>query len=287
MLIEEKNDKLYTLPSKELLLFSGIELKILNLLAKKSTYTKDISRELGLHEQKVYYHIKNLTKKGIIRIVNKEIRGGTVANIYALTKPSFFMRFRDMDLAKRVPRSSDKFLEPFIKDGNLNAKIVVGSPDPHGPERARSRDVSYGLDLAMFLGTFINKMNESCIALDIELRKPDLNQNLILIGGPITNRITKMVNNKLPTRFNEKKNIFSSKTKKTYKQGECGMIVKAPNPFYNKKKILLIAGKRFSGTRAAILSFLHKFDEIKKNSTIVMGIDADYDGIIDSVKILE
>lgn len=287
MIIEERNNELYTLPTKELQVFSGIDLKILNLLAKKPSYPKQIARVLGLHEQKVYYHIKNLKKMGIIKVASKEIHGGTVANIFTLAKPSFFVKFRDLEIAKRIPKSSDEFLEPFIKDGRLNAKIVVGSPDPHGPERARSRDVSYALDLAMFLGTFINKLDESCIALDIELRKQDMNENLILVGGPVTNKISKMVNNKLPVRFNEKKYIYSSKTRKTYKQDECGIIVKAPNPFYNKKKILYIAGKRFMGTRAAILAFLQKFDKIKKNSSIVMGIDTDYDGIIDSVGLLE
>jgi predicted DNA-binding transcriptional regulator len=286
MLVEEKDNKIYTLPTKEIQLFSGIELKILNFLARRSSYPKEIARELELHEQKVYYHIRNLEKRGIIKVIGKEAHGGTVAKIYALVKPSFFVKFKEMEIVKRIPKSENEFLEPFIHDSKFDAKIVVGSPDPHGPERARSRDISYAIDLAMFFGTFINKFDKSCIALDIELHKHDLDNNLILIGGPVTNKITKMINNKLPIRFDEKKNIYSAITRKTYKEDECGLIVKTTNPFYNKKKILVIAGKRFSGTRAAILAFLQKFDEIKKNS-VVIGIDNDFDGIIDSVKILE
>jgi hypothetical protein len=50
-----------------------------------------------------------------------------------------------------------------------------------------------------------------------------------------------------------------------------------------------------AGTRAAILAFLQKFDEICKGNSydskvfarIVEGIDKDNDGVIDSVEFLE
>lgn len=285
-IVERKNGDIYTLESKEMQLFDGLRQKILASIAKKPAYPKDIARKLGVDEQKIYYHVHELEKQGIIKVVSKEVTGGTVAKIYALTNPSFFVKFKDLEESKRIPKNSAQFLEPFITDGKFDAKIVVGSPDPHGPERARSRDISYAIDLAMFLGTFLTDFDKSCIALDTELHTHDLKGNMILIGGPITNKITYMVNEKLPVRFDEKKNIYSSITKKTYKDDECGIIVKIPNPFDKDKKIMLIAGKRYMGTRAAVLAFLKKFDEIK-NSTIVEGLDNDRDGIVDDVKVVE
>ena len=67
------------------------------------------------------------------------------------------------------------------------------------------------------------------------------------------------------------------------------------NPFDKTKDIIVIAGRRISGTRAAILSFLQKFDEICKGNShdskifakVVEGIDKDSDGVIDSVEFLE
>ena len=47
-----------------------------------------------------------------------------------------------------------KFLEPFVKDGKLNSTIIIGSPQSHGPERARSNDGYYAIDIALFLGSF-------------------------------------------------------------------------------------------------------------------------------------
>ncbi|MEM7819689.1 MAG: S-layer protein [Candidatus Aenigmatarchaeota archaeon] len=287
ILLEEKNNKIYTLPTKEIELFSGIEQKMLYLLAKRPLYPKEIARKLGVHEQKIYYHIRNLEKNGIIKNISKEVHGGIIAKLYSLTKPSFFVKFKEMEIAKKIPKNDCEFLIPFISDNKFNAKIVVGSPDPHGPERARSRDISYAIDLAIFLGTFLTDFNNSCIKLDTELHPHDLKENLILIGGPVTNKITMMINSKMPIRFDEKRNIYSSISKKTYKNDECGLIIKMTNPFDKEKKILVIAGKRFSGTRAAILAFLQKFNEISKNASVVEGLDNDYDGIIDSVRVLE
>lgn len=283
-IVEEKNGKICTLPSKEVALFDGLRLKILLAIAKKPGYPKDIARKLGVNEQMVYYHVHVLEKQGIIKVVGKEATGGTVAKIYALTNPSFFVKFKELEESKRIPKTQSDFLQPFIKDGRFDAKIVVGSPDPHGPERARSRDISYAIDLAMFLGTFLTDFDTSCIALDTELHTHDMKGNLILIGGPVTNKITYMINEKMPVHFDDKRNVVSGK--KVYRNDECGIIVKISNPFDKDKKILVIAGKRYMGTRAAVLTFLKKFNEIK-NVTIVEGLDNDRDGIVDDVKILE
>lgn len=283
-IVEEKNGKICTLPSKEVVLFEGLRFRILTALAKKPSYPKELARKMGIDEQMVYYHIHVLEKKGIIKVIGKEVTGGTVAKIYALTNSSFFVKFKELEESKRVPKAQSEFLQPFIKDGKFDAKIVVGSPDPHGPERARSRDISYAIDLAMFLGTFLTDFDTSCIALDTEIHTHDMKGNLILIGGPVTNKVTYMINEKMPVRFDEKRNIVSGK--KIYRNDECGIIVKITNPFDKDKKILVIAGKRYMGTRAAVLTFLKKFNEIK-NTNVVEGLDNDRDGIVDDIKIVE
>ncbi len=287
-LVQEKNGKMYSVKSSELAgVFTETEIKILSLLAKKPSYPKDVSKSLRMHEQNIYYHVHALEKRGIIKVMRKEERGGALAKIYELTSPSFFVKFKELEEAKKIPSSVPNFLEPFVISNNLNAKIVVGSPDPHGPERARSRDASYAIDLALFLGTFITKA-ESAVKLDTEISKDELKENLVLVGGPVINRIKKEINNKLPVRFDERKNIYSTITKKTYRSDDCGLIVKIQNPFSKSNYILAIAGKRYSGTRAAILAFVKKFDEIsKKNFHVVEGIDNDGDGIVDDVRVLE
>ena len=67
------------------------------------------------------------------------------------------------------------------------------------------------------------------------------------------------------------------------------------NPMNKHKSILIIAGKRFSGTRAAIIAFLKHFKKITNGNihdksimaNVVEGVDLDSDGIVDDVEFRE
>ncbi len=300
--IDKQKNEVYSLPAKEInpkeagAANSELAQKILHLLAKEAMYPIDIAKALKVHEQKIYYHIRNLEKAGIIKITKKETKHGATAKFYSLTEPAFVIKFKNFETTSKIGqiRNESEFLEPFIKNGELDALIIVGSPDPHGPEKARSRDGYYGMDLALFLGTFLNYVPKFNVKLDTEVREEDFNNNLILIGGPVVNRVVEKANAKLPIRF-EEGNIKSTISNETYPQDECGLIVKAKSPFSKDKFILVVAGKRFSGTRAAIIAFLKGFKKITNGNIhnpsikakVVEGIDLDSDGIIDDIEFRE
>ena len=46
--------------------------KILTMLSEEEMYPMEIARRLGVHEQKVYYHIRKLAKAGAINIQKEE-----------------------------------------------------------------------------------------------------------------------------------------------------------------------------------------------------------------------
>lgn len=300
--IEKDKNEIYSLPAKEIkfnnLKNFGTELaqKILKSIADEAKYPADIAKELKVHEQKVYYHIRNLEKAGVIKVVKKETKQGAVANYYALTEPSFVVKFKELEFTQKISqfRNESAYLEPFIKNGKLDALIVVGSPDPHGPDKARSRDGYYGIDLALFLGTFLNYVPEFNVKLDTDIRENDFDNNLIILGGPITNKTMERFNDKLPIKF-ENGNIKSTITNESYPHDECGMIVKVKNPINKDRSMLIVAGKRFAGTRAAIIAFLKHFKKItsgnmhNKNimANVVEGVDLDSDGIVDDVEFRE
>ncbi|MBI2656198.1 S-layer protein [Candidatus Woesearchaeota archaeon] len=250
-IIDKQKNEVYSLPAKEISVqyaksvSSELAQKILNLLAKEVMYPIDIAKALKVHEQKVYYHIRNLEKAGIIKVARKETKQGATAKFYSLAEPAFVIRFKNFETTSKIAqiRNESEFLEPFIKDGQLDALIIVGSPDPHGPDKARSRDGYYGMDLALFLGTFLNYVPQFNVKLDTEVRDEDFSHNLILIGGPVVNKVVETVNPKLPIKF-ENGNIKSTISNETYPQDECGIIVKAKSPFNKDKCILVVAGKR-------------------------------------------
>jgi len=305
LVVDDRKKALVSLPAKPL---SGKQIRaagshlaqqIMKELAAKPTYPMELAKRLKMHEQKIYYHIRKLEKVNLIEITKKQDVHGTTANIYAPTAPAFVFALKEFSETHKIPsvKRPDEFLSPIIDNNELNGVIIVGSPDPHGPEMARSRDGYYGIDLALFLGTFLTHLDELSVRLDTEVRSEDLQRNLILIGGPVVNTITQKVNDQLPIKFDKENNwaIKSTISKKLYHEDACGIIVKAKNPFNPKKWVLVVAGKRYAGTRAVTLAFFKYFSELAKGNSInpkipariVEGLDKDADGIIDDVRFIE
>ncbi len=278
---------------------SPLAATILEELAKGPKYPMEIARKLKVHEQKVYYHIRRMMKSGFLAVVKRESKAGATALYYAPQAPSFILRCRPYAPATKLTLSSpNEFLAQFIAGGELDATIVVGSPDPHGLEKARSRDGYYGMDFALFLGTFLSHVAHYHVMLDTEVREDDLrNKNLILIGGPIVNKITEKVNEKLPIYFDKRQKwaIYSKISGESYHSDEAGLVVKAKSPFNKEKYVLVIAGKRNIGTRAAILSFLRYSNLLNMGNDhnpkifakVIEGLDKDGDGVVDAIEVKE
>jgi DNA-binding transcriptional ArsR family regulator len=294
---EEKAFKSLILEPKNLrVLNSELSIKILQELAKKPSCAMDIARKLKQHEQKIYYHLRRLEKAGIIKLEKKVERVGAIAKIYSVPCPYISVKIFDSEgLEIKTKVRESEFFRPFVENGKLNAMIVVGSPDPHGKYGAQASDGSAAIDLSLFLGTFLETSNLN-YKIDTQVREEDFQKNLILIGGPKANILIDKINDKLPIFFDTKHdfNIVSSFSKNVYTEDEVGIIVKMESPFAKGKEILVLSGRRFKGTRAAIVAvvkYLKKITEGNKFNgniaRVVKGIDRDADGIIDDVEFLE
>ena len=303
--LNQSEKGIYSLPAKELspkayrAVSSPLAATIIEEISREPNYPKAIAKKLKVHEQIVYYHIRQMHNAGFLKVIKNESIVGATACYYALVEPAFLLRFKPYESISKI--SIDKpneFIAPFIENGSLNALIIVGSPDPHGPERARSRDGYYGMDLALYLGTFLSHVNLPHVKLDTEMTNDDLkNNNLILIGGPIVNKAVERINEKLPIYFDKTQRwaVFSKLSGETYPGDETGIVVRAKNPYNKEKNILVVAGKRQPGTKAAILSFLKYPNELAKGNLhnpkifakIIEGIDFDGDGEIDSIEVKE
>jgi len=291
-----KNPRLFSILGNEL------ALKIIKELGKHPSCPMDVARNLGVHEQKVYYHIRNLEKLGLIKVIDKEERVGAIAKIYSPTSSVVSFKLFDGEHINDIKtRAAElKFLKPFIQDGELNSIIVVGSPDPHGKYKAPASDGYCAIDLGMFLGQFITDSGAPYYKLDTQVRKEDLKNNMIIIGGPKTNIIADKINKQLPIYFDYSDeylewNIVSSLSKTVYRESRIGFLARIQNPFSDGKEIIIFSGKGFKGTRAAVLAFIKHLKKIMKGNSVkpdtiakvVQGIDIDSDGIIDEVEFLE
>ncbi len=272
---------------------------ILKELSEKPSCAMDIARKLDEHEQKIYYHLRKLEKSGIITLDRTEERVGATAKIYSVQHPYLAVKLFDGEhLSDIKTRAREiEFFKPFIKNGDLDATIVVGSPDPHGKYGAQALDASVGIDLALFIGTFLNNV-ETNYKLDTQVTEKDLKGNLILIGGPKANIIIDKFNKDFPVYFDVKHNfnIVSSFTKSVYSGDDLGVVIKMKNPLdeNGEKYVMVLSGIRFKGTRAAVVALIKRMSDLENGNKvnggiarIVRGVDKDSDGRIDDVEFLE
>lgn len=282
------------------ILSSELAQKIIEVLSKQPSSAMDVARKLKRHEQNIYYHFRNLEKAGLIKLIKTEERVGALAKIYAVQFPvvSFKLFDRSIVTAMKTRANHVKFFEPFIKDGELNAMIVVGSPDPHGKYGATASDGLAAIDLALFLGNLTKASPLPNYKLDTEMKDSDYkNNNLILVGGPKANIAVDKANKSMPLYFDFHRewNIVSPFSKQVYVEDDIGILAKMKSPFNDEKHVLVVAGKRFKGTRACILALLKKLSDVEKGNKfdpsviakVVEGIDRDADGKIDDVRFLE
>ncbi|MFH1511593.1 MAG: helix-turn-helix domain-containing protein, partial [Candidatus Woesearchaeota archaeon] len=271
-----------------------IRVRMLKLLAEQPMYPAELAKKMRMHEQKVYYHIKQLLNANVLELREKKDIRGTTAKKYAPKGLSFAVSLAshwesiNKLMSSERERKIDMFLKPFIESGRLNAKVVVGSPDPHGPFKARARDGHYAVDLALFLGRFCSMPKQCAVNLDVDIELKTLGTNLILVGGPVTNLLTAKINDFLPAKFSDSK-PWGIVSNDSYTDDSVGLVARIPNPYNPELGIIALAGIRYSGTKAAVIALtrfnqqvLQGFTNQKSFFSIVQGFDLDGDGSIDS-----
>jgi len=255
--------------------------KILQLLAEEPCYASEAARRLELNEQLAHYHFNRLRGDGVIEVVRTEARRGAVTRFFGVKDKAFAVMLRD---ERSKGRGVPPLLRGFYPRGSFDGKIVVGSPDPHGPFQARARDGYYAADLALYLGSLGDTASPS-VRLDTEVRSEELRGNVVLVGGPIVNLVTARINDSLPLRIEPSpQSVFSEKSGKHYHEN-AGMVYRAGNP-WGDGELLVVAGRSIGGTKAAILAVVQKA-ALLTGANVVRGVDLDGDGVVDAAEIVE
>lgn len=257
-------------PKKARILSNNIRWKIMELLVNDETqYAKSIAKTLGLSEQKIHYHIALLRDEGFLtptKVV--PIKRGR-AKLFRPVSSNFLL-----SLGKNIPSLSETafniiFEKEFVDQGQFNGKVIVGSAEPHGNYDAVSRDGYLAGNLCMYIGTHLplqqgnNHRHFVCTDLDYKPRNSNYRENLILIGGHITNILTSQYNNVLKSKFD----IFFLENrivgvKNEFTRPTHGLIAKFKNPRRKNSWVLVLAGVGSLGTRAVIHSIIFDCCEI-------------------------
>jgi len=291
------------------MILGSLSWKILTMLSKKEMYPLEIARQLGVHEQKVYYHIRKLAQAGAIAVEREEKKKGATAKYYKTVSPAFGIEFPDGYKAIQnlcllsIDKQLQEFFKEFISKGVFDGKIVVGSPQPHGPFKTSARDGHYAAHLALFIGQFAKMPTEFAVKLDVDVKvEKEEKNNLILVGGPGTNLLTQEINEYLPIKFIMQSSeqgfllggLSSKKTLQVYTSDVSGLIAKIVNPWDKTKRIVVLAGNKAVGTKACVLALtnfwkktLEKYKGEDTFAVVIHGFDLDGDGKVDSIEVNE
>ncbi|MDR2203274.1 MAG: helix-turn-helix transcriptional regulator [Nitrososphaerota archaeon] len=298
-------------------ILGNLSWKILTMLIEKEMYPIEIAKQLNMHEQKIYYHIHKMEKTGAITIQKEENKKGATAKYYKTTSPAFGIELptkqpqtttttqNNYHNNQNTPETLQKFFQEFLNNNILDGKIIVGSPQPHGPFKTSARDGHYAAHLALSIGQFARThADEFAIKLDVDVKVEKEEKNsLILVGGPGTNLLTQEINEHLPIKFQMHPSnqgflfggLISKKTQKNYTSDSAGLIAKITNPWNKDKHIIVIAGNKAVGTKACVLALtnfwektLQYYDNTKNTfATVIQGYDLDGDGKVDSIEVCE
>lgn len=296
-LINEEGQALHStaLEDRQIAALSAERLGILRRLARRPMYAAELAREMRMEGQALHYHLKLLQKAGLLKLTEYEERRGGMARKYTARSESLALVLHETGWKPLAPagRPAPPLFRPFIEHQAFHGKFVVGSPDPHGPYRARGSEFAL-FELTMLLGSFAT-FSFPLYILDTQIQEADKRQNLVVAGGPKVNMLTAELNSWLPIRFDARTfELYSSFSKKHY-SGNIGVVELVGNPFARGKKVLFIGGLNHHGTRAAVLAILKKMKGLEQGNAhsprimakVVEGFDENGDGTVDTVEILE
>src|SRR3989338_6989664 len=154
-------DSLIVSPKNLGIFSNALAIRIIGELAKQPLCAMDVAKKLKENEQKIYYHLRKMRSAGIVKLNGTEQRFGMTAKMFQLVSPVISTKLYDDGYDMQQSRSISNpnvasFFEPFIVNGKLNSKIIVGDSYPHGKYDSPATEGPYTFDFALFIGKLID-----------------------------------------------------------------------------------------------------------------------------------
>ncbi|NPA76442.1 MAG: helix-turn-helix domain-containing protein [Candidatus Diapherotrites archaeon] len=269
---------------------SETKLQILRTIKDRPKDLTSIAKEVGTTEQNAHYHLRALIDAGIVEVVHGERKLYTVAT----DAFGYVIRQGRPYRGRTTPQMIEHFFAPLAEDGRLRTNIVVGAPDPHGVFMQRARDGHYVGVLGLFLGQFFS-FEDFPVMVDTDVRAERLiGENLILLGGPAANTATWELLDQKKIFFNVDNPWAIRGKHDIYADDNYGLVAKFRNPYNEKNWVILLAGVRAVGTKAAVIALTNYWEQILANYRenreyywIVQGFDRNADGHVDVIQVKE
>nr|EGQ40929.1 MAG: bacterial regulatory protein, arsR family [Candidatus Nanosalinarum sp. J07AB56] len=261
-------------------------LEMMERLAEEPRYASELGRELNLDEQTAHYHFEKLKDADLIeRVEQRDVSGG-MASFYR-PRTSLHIDLGNEDEEFRPPEGTDsyrEFLGDSVDGSELELSVVVGAPEPHGPDQVKARDGHLAGRAGFVLGRHFSSQG-----LEVVKDTDGYGGDRLVIGGPRTNMEAERLQDRFGFEFaSTGRYKYSLQTpEETYTSKKVGVVASSsgePNAF-------LLAGVGYGGTLASLEAFesLPQLDVNLSGDTMVVfeGLDMDGDGQVDDFELLE
>jgi len=106
--------------------------EIIRMISGEEFSVSDVARKLGANSGSIYYHMKELEKHGLVRLVREEIAGGVVKKYYRKAAMNFTFNISDPSSAAVAAEAgiNEEFWEKLIKSlSYMGYNVLPGKMD--------------------------------------------------------------------------------------------------------------------------------------------------------------
>jgi DNA-binding transcriptional ArsR family regulator len=106
--------------------------EIIRMISEEEFSVSDVARKLGANSGSIYYHMKELEKHGLVRLVREEIAGGVVKKYYRKAAMNFTFNISDPSSAAAAAEAgiNEEFWEKLIKSlSYMGYNVLPGKMD--------------------------------------------------------------------------------------------------------------------------------------------------------------
>ena len=104
-----------------------LRISILDLLIVEPRTVKEIGRALGINSTKLYYHVGEMERAGLVRLVHTELQSGILAKFYRAAARYYYISPSLLQTSGSHDSAGSEFLATHIESGARDLRRAVGS----------------------------------------------------------------------------------------------------------------------------------------------------------------
>lgn len=104
-----------------------LRISMLDLLIPEPRTVKEIGKALGINSTKLYYHIGEMERAGLVRLVHTELQSGILAKFYRATARYYYISPSLLQTSGSRDAAGSEFLATHIETGARDLRRAVGS----------------------------------------------------------------------------------------------------------------------------------------------------------------